>query len=89
MIELDFWASTGQKRTPLLNTQAVYLTDCFLKSVPDVDPRGKYSTEQNNANSRHNNTRSVWCKEEDLYRNDSLNYEERDLISRSDFLSLF
>ena len=41
--------------------------------------------EQNNANSRHNNTRSVWCKEEDLYRNDSLKYEKREVIS----LSLF
>ena len=53
--------------------------------MPNVDPEGKYSTEQNNANSRHNNTRSVWCKEEDLYRNDSLKYEKREVIS----LSLF
>ena len=52
--------------------------------MPDVDPRGKYSTEQNNANSRHNDTQCV-CKEEDLYRNDSLKYEKREVIS----LSLF
>lgn len=52
--------------------------------MPNVDPEGKYSTEQNNANSRHNNTLCA-CKEEDLYRNDSLKYEKREVIS----LSLF
>ena len=52
--------------------------------MPNVNPEGKYSTEQNNANSRHNNTLCA-CKEEDLYRNDSLKYEKREVIS----LSLF